>query len=61
MMQKLDIHNLTGIASAPLIFLPNFKEISYKLSLLNALLIGLKGLQNSEVPGVKRRLILRGV
>ena len=61
-MQELDIRNLTGITSTPpLIFLSSFEEISYKLSLLNALLIGFKGLLNSEVPGVKRRLILPGV
>ena len=35
----------------PLLFLSHFEEVSYKLSLLNALLIGLEGLQNSEVPG----------
>ena len=44
-----------------LIFLSNFEEISHKLSLLNAPLIRLEGVPNSEVPGVKRRLILRGV
>ena len=45
----------------PLTFSFSFEEISYKFSLLNALLIDLEGLQNSEISGVKRELILRGV
>ena len=51
-MQELEKHNLTRIADVPADSLSNFEEISYKLSLLSALLIGFNSLQNSEITAV---------
>ena len=51
-MKELEKHNLTRITNALLNFSSNFREISYELSLLSALLISINCLQNSEIPAV---------
>ena len=52
LMRGLGKHNLIRITNALLHFSSNFREISYELSLLSALLILINCLQNSEIPAV---------